>query len=172
MKVLTVCALWVFDYVIMMTCGRNEMCSWSWDLAWLGEAVHGFLPEMMQCDIISYGPQYWWCNDSMLGSWMAASTRNEMPSGCHRGGPVSIIDQTLLSQLFRLCIYNFLIELLCQFQKCFIKFRQGSTLKFSGRLSEEPFPWLIQKFPCMDNQVVNSTCPKDKLGWIWRADNP
>ena len=26
---------------------------------------------------------------------------------------------------------------------------QGSTLKFSGRLSEEPFPWLIHEFPCI-----------------------
>ena len=26
---------------------------------------------------------------------------------------------------------------------------QGSTLKFSGRLSEEPFTWLIQKFSCI-----------------------
>ena len=25
----------------------------------------------------------------------------------------------------------------------------GVYTKFSGRLSEEPFPWLIQKFPCM-----------------------
>ena len=39
----------------------------------------------------------------------------------------------------------------------------GVYTKFSGRLSEEPFPWLIQKFPCtywylkLDNQVVNST---------------
>ena len=25
----------------------------------------------------------------------------------------------------------------------------GVYTKFSGRLSEEPFPWLIQKFPCI-----------------------
>ena len=25
----------------------------------------------------------------------------------------------------------------------------GVYTKFSGRLSEEPFPWLIQKFPCV-----------------------
>ena len=25
----------------------------------------------------------------------------------------------------------------------------GVYTKFAGRLSEEPFPWLIQKFPCI-----------------------
>ena len=25
----------------------------------------------------------------------------------------------------------------------------GVYIKFSGRLSEEPFPWLMQKFPCI-----------------------
>ena len=24
----------------------------------------------------------------------------------------------------------------------------------------------------LDNQVFNSTCPKDKLGWIWWAEDP
>ena len=28
-------------------------------------------------------------------------------------------------------------------------FPAGVCSKFSGRLSEEPFPWLIQKFPCI-----------------------
>ena len=32
--------------------------------------------------------------------------------------------------------------------------------------------FLVYWYLKLDNQVVNSTCPKDKLGWIWRADNP
>ena len=31
----------------------------------------------------------------------------------------------------------------------FLKDLAGVYTKFSGRLSEEPFPWLIQKFPCI-----------------------
>ena len=56
---------------------------------------------------------------------------------------------------------------------------EGVYTKLSGRFSKEPFSWLIQKFPRywylkLDNHVVNSfsTCLKDKLGWIWRADDP
>ena len=32
--------------------------------------------------------------------------------------------------------------------------------------------FLVYWYFILDNQVVNSTCPKDKLGWIWRAGNP
>ena len=33
--------------------------------------------------------------------------------------------------------------------RCLLWFQTGVYTKFSGRLSEEPFPWLIQKFPCI-----------------------
>ena len=68
-------------------------------------------------------------------------------------------------------------EKLCQNEEIYISHAAVYT-KFSDRLSKEPFPWLIQKFLCiycyqkLDNQVVNSTCPKDKSGWIWQADDP
>ena len=60
------------------------------------------------------------------------------------------------------------------------RWRTGVYTKFSGRLYEEPFPWLIQKFLCIlifqigqpGCQLNLSRCPKDKLGWIWRADDP
>ena len=29
------------------------------------------------------------------------------------------------------------------------RYPAGVYTKFSGRLSEKPFPWLIQKFPCI-----------------------
>ena len=35
-----------------------------------------------------------------------------------------------------------------------------------------PLKNLARKGLKLDNQVVNSTYPKDKLGWIWRADDP
>ena len=31
--------------------------------------------------------------------------------------------------------------------------------------------FLVYWYSKLDNQVVNSTCPEDKLGWIWRADD-
>ena len=54
---------------------------------------------------------------------------------------------------------------------------QGSTLSFlAGCPKSHFFDWcrnfLVYWFSKLDNQVVNSTCPKDKLGWIWRADDP
>ena len=54
---------------------------------------------------------------------------------------------------------------------------QGSTLSFlAGCLKSHFLGWyrnfLVYLYSKLNNQVVNSTCPKDKLGWIWRADDP
>ena len=54
---------------------------------------------------------------------------------------------------------------------------QGSTLSFlAGCPKIHVLGWyrnfLVYWYLKLDNQVVNSTCPKDKLGWIWRADDP
>ena len=56
-------------------------------------------------------------------------------------------------------------------------YMQGSTLSFlAGRPKSHFLGWyrnfLVYWYLKLDNQVVNSTCPKDKLGWIWRADDP
>ena len=57
----------------------------------------------------------------------------------------------------------------------------GIYTKFSGRLSEEPFPWLTQKFPCiLIFKTGQPGCQLNlsegqirlELGWIWRADDP
>ena len=49
------------------------------------------------------------------------------------------------------CIVGYGIDALWDFEMgLFTPFlNQGVYTKFSGRLSEEPFPWLIQKFPCI-----------------------
>ena len=39
----------------------------------------------------------------------------------------------------------------------------GVYTKFSGRLSEEPFPWLIQKFPCIFIHVFRTGQPGCQL---------
>ena len=54
---------------------------------------------------------------------------------------------------------------------------QGSTLSFLAGCPKSHFlDWyrnfLVHWYLKLDNQVVNSTCPRDKLGWIWRADDP
>ena len=54
---------------------------------------------------------------------------------------------------------------------------QGSTLSFLAGCPKIHFlgwyrNFLVYWYLILDNQVVNSTCPKDKLGWIWRADEP
>ena len=55
--------------------------------------------------------------------------------------------------------------------------RQGSTLSFLAGCPKSHFlgwyrNFLVYWYLKLDNQVVNSTCPKDKLGWIWRANDP
>ena len=60
---------------------------------------------------------------------------------------------------------------------CISKYMQGSTLSFLAGCPKSHFlSWnrnfLLYWYLKLDNQVVNSTCPKDKLGWIWRADDP
>ena len=54
---------------------------------------------------------------------------------------------------------------------------QGSTLSFLAGCPKSHFldcyrNFLVYSYLKLDNQVINSTCPKDKLGWIWRADDP
>ena len=54
---------------------------------------------------------------------------------------------------------------------------QGSTLSFLAGCPKSHFlSWyrnsLVYWYLKLDNQVVTSTCPKDKLGCIWRADDP
>ena len=54
---------------------------------------------------------------------------------------------------------------------------QGSTLSFLAGCPKSHFlgwyiNFLVYWYLKLDNQVVNSTCPKDKLGWIWQADDP
>ena len=54
---------------------------------------------------------------------------------------------------------------------------QGSTLSFLAGCPKSHFlgwyrNFLVYWYSKLDNQVVNSTCPKDELGWIWRADDP
>ena len=54
---------------------------------------------------------------------------------------------------------------------------QGSTLSFlAGYPKSHFFGWyrnfVLYWYLKLDNQVVNTTCPEDKLGWIWRADDP
>ena len=55
--------------------------------------------------------------------------------------------------------------------------RPGSTLSFlTGCPKSHCLGWyrnfLVYCYLKLDNKVVNSTCSKDKLGWIWRADDP
>ena len=55
--------------------------------------------------------------------------------------------------------------------------RQGSTLSFLAGCPKSHFlgwyrNFLLYRYLNLDNQVVNSTCPKDKLGGFWRADDP
>ena len=54
---------------------------------------------------------------------------------------------------------------------------QGFTLSFLAGCPKSHFRgwyrnFLVYWYLKLDNQVVNSTCPKDNLGWIWRADDP
>ena len=58
-----------------------------------------------------------------------------------------------------------------------VTLKQGSTLSFLAGCPKSHFlgwyrNFLVYWYLKLDNQVVNSTCPKDKLGWIWRADTP
>ena len=58
-----------------------------------------------------------------------------------------------------------------------ILLKQGSTLSFPAGCPKSHFlgwyrNFLVYWYLKLDNQVVNSTCPKDKLGWIWWADDP
>ena len=55
--------------------------------------------------------------------------------------------------------------------------QQGSTLSFLAGCPKSRFlgwysNFLVYWYLKLDNQVVSSTCLKDKLGWIWRADDP
>ena len=55
--------------------------------------------------------------------------------------------------------------------------QQGSTLSFLAGCPKSHFlgwyrNFLVYWYSKLDNQVVNSTCLMDKLGWIWRADDP
>ena len=57
------------------------------------------------------------------------------------------------------------------------RIEQGSTLSFLAGCPKSHFlgwyrNFFVYWYLKLDNQVVNSTCPKDKLGWIWRADDP
>ena len=59
----------------------------------------------------------------------------------------------------------------------FITVTQGSTLSFLAGCPKSHFlGWyrnvLVYWYLRLDNQVVNPTCPKDKLDWIWPADDP
>ena len=54
---------------------------------------------------------------------------------------------------------------------------QGSTLSIPADCPKSHIlgwyrNFLVYWYLKLDNHVVNSTCPKDKLGWIWRADDP
>ena len=54
---------------------------------------------------------------------------------------------------------------------------QGSTLSFLAGCPKSHFlgwyrNFLVYLYLKLDNQFVIWTCPKDKLGWIWRADDP
>ena len=54
---------------------------------------------------------------------------------------------------------------------------QGSTLSFLAGCPKSHFlgwyrNFLVHWYLKLDNQVLNSTCPKNTLGWIWRADDP
>ena len=49
----------------------------------------------------------------------------------------------------------------------------GVYTKFFGRLSEEPFPWLIKKFPCILMFKIGQlgcqlNLSKGPISWIWR----
>ena len=60
--------------------------------------------------------------------------------------------------------------------KFFFFMKQGSTLSFlTGCPKSHLLGWyrnfLVYSYSKLDIQVVISTCPKDKLGWIWRADD-
>ena len=53
---------------------------------------------------------------------------------------------------------------------------QSSTPSFLAGCPKSHFlgcyrNFLVYWYLKLDNQVVNSTCPKDKLGWIWWADD-
>ena len=59
----------------------------------------------------------------------------------------------------------------------YILYCQGSTLSFLAGCPKSHFlgwykNFFVYWYSKPDNQVVNSTCPKDKLGWIWWADDP
>ena len=54
---------------------------------------------------------------------------------------------------------------------------QGSTLSFLAGCPKSHFlgwyrNFIVYCYLKLDNQVINSTCQKDKLGWIWLADDP
>ena len=53
---------------------------------------------------------------------------------------------------------------------------QGSILSFLAGCPKSYFlgwyrNFLVYWYLKLDNQAVNSTCPKDKIGWIWQADD-
>ena len=57
------------------------------------------------------------------------------------------------------------------------RFNQESTLSFLAGCPKSHFlgwysNFLVYWYLKLDNQVLSSTCLKDKLGWIWRADDP
>ena len=67
--------------------------------------------------------------------------------------------------------------------KCFLHSKsefvtsQGSTLSFLACCPKSHYlgwyrNFLLYWYLKLDNQVANLTCPKDTLGWIWRADDP
>ena len=73
---------------------------------------------------------------------------------------------------FKKKVNQFMIQIL---EKVLLS--QESTLSFpAGCLKNYFLGWyrnfLVYWYLKLDNQVVNSTCPKDKIGWIWQADDP
>ena len=73
-----------------------------------------------------------------------------------------------LSNNSQLCLLNLTIS---------FKTSQGSTLSFLVGCPKSHFlawyrTFFVYWYLKLDNHVVNSTCPKGKLGWIWRADDP
>ena len=89
---------------------------------------------------------------------------------------------SMLVQVMACCLTapsHYLTQCWSSVRSCGIHLRklQGSALSFLAGCPKSHFlDWyrnfLVYWYLKVDNQVVNSTCPKDKLGWIWRADDP
>ena len=58
-----------------------------------------------------------------------------------------------------------------------VSFAVSATLSFLAGCPKSHFlgwyrNFLVYWYLKLDNQAINSTCPKDKIGWIWQADDP